>query len=60
MLELWVMQSTPLLTSLPGLLWPRMVAPDQGPIYELNRTKLWFLAFTVYCFLHLNCIFMLN
>ena len=28
MLELWGMQSTPSLPSLPGLLWPRVVAPD--------------------------------
>ena len=29
MLELWVMQSTPLLPLLPGPLWPRVVAPDR-------------------------------
>ena len=40
MLELWGMQSTPSLPLLPGPLWPRMVAPDKGPIYGLNRTKL--------------------
>ena len=28
MLELWGMQSNPLLTSLPGPLWTRVVAPD--------------------------------
>ena len=28
-LELWRMRSTPLLPSLPGPLWPRVVAPDQ-------------------------------
>ena len=58
MLELWGMQSTPLLPSLPGPLWPVVVAPEKGPIYGLNRTKLWFLDFTV--FLDLNGIFMLN
>ena len=57
MLELWGMWSTPLLPSLPGPLWPEVVAPDKGPIYGLNRTK-WWLAFTV--FMHLNCVFMLN
>ena len=57
MLELWGMQSTPLLPSLPGPLWPRVVAPDKGPIYGLNRIK-WWLVFTV--FMHLNCILMLN
>ena len=45
------------LPSLPGPLWPSMVAPDKGPIYGLNRTKQCFLDFTV--FLHLNCVFML-
>ena len=39
MLELWGMRSTPSLPSLPGRLWPRVVAPDKGPIYGLNRTK---------------------
>ena len=39
MLELWGMRSTPLLPSLPGQLWPGVVAPDKGPIYGLNRTK---------------------
>ena len=58
MLELWGMRSTPLLPSLPGPLWPGVVAPDKGPIYRLNRTKPWFLEFTV--FLYLNCVFMLN
>ena len=57
MLELWEMRNTPLLPSLPGPLWPGVVAPDKGPIYGLNRTKRWF-AFTV--FMHLNCVFMLN
>ena len=56
-LELWGMQSIPLLRSLPGPLWPGVAAPDKGPIYGLNRTKRW-LAFTV--FIHLNCVFMLN
>ena len=39
MLELWGMQSTPSLPSLPGPLWPGVVAPDKGPIYGLNRTN---------------------
>ena len=60
MLELLGMQSTPSLPMLPGPLWPRarVVAPDKGPIYGLNRTKYWFLKFTVFCIL--NCTFMLN
>ena len=41
MLELWGMRSTPSLTSLPGPLWPGVVAPDRvlsiGQI-ELNCT----------------------
>ena len=51
------MQSSPLLPSLPGPLGPRVIAPDKGPIYGLNRTK-WRLAFTV--FIHLSSAFMLN
>ena len=39
MLELWGMRSTPSLPLLPGPLWPRVVAPDKGPIYGLNRTN---------------------
>ena len=58
MLELWGMWSTSLLPLLPGPLWPGVVVPDKGPIYGLNRTKPWFLDFTV--FLHLNCVFILN
>ena len=27
----------------------RVVAPVKGPIYGLNRTKAWFLDFTVFC-----------
>ena len=42
------MQTTPLLPSFPGPLWPGVVAPDKGPIYGLNRTKIWF-EFTVFC-----------
>ena len=26
-----------------------LVAPEKGPIYELNRTKPWFLDFTIFC-----------
>ena len=39
MLELWGMWSTPSLSSLPGPLWPGVVAPDKGPINGLNRTN---------------------
>ena len=61
MLELWVMQSSPSLQSLPGPLWPGVVALDKGPIYGSNRTKPWFWEFTVYAFrLHIyvkqNCL----
>ena len=48
-MELWGMQSTPLWPSLPGSLWPRVVAPDKGPIYGLNRTKL-------HTYAKLNCL----
>ena len=37
-LELWRMRSTSLLPSLPGPLWPGVLAPDKGPLYGLNRT----------------------
>ena len=40
------MQSTPLLPSLPGPLWPGVGAPVKGPIYGLNRTKPGFLHYT--------------
>ena len=49
MLELWGKQSTLLLPLLPGPLWPGVVAPHKGPIHGLNRTKPWFLEFTVFC-----------
>ena len=49
MLEFWGMWSTPLLPPLPCPLWPRVVAPDKGPIYGLNQTRLWFHEFTVFC-----------
>ena len=49
MLELWGMRSTPLLPSLPGPLWPGVVAPDKGPIYGSNRTKPCFLPYTDFC-----------
>ena len=49
MLGLWGIQSTPSLRSFPGPLWPRVGAPDKSPMYGLNRTKLWFLEFTVFC-----------
>ena len=57
MLELWGMLSTHSLPSIPGPLWPRVVAPDRvismGQI-ELN------CGYESLLFLHLNCVFMLN
>ena len=50
MLRLWEMRSTASLPSLPGLLWPGLVAPDKGPIFGSHRTKLWFRVFTVFVF----------
>ena len=49
MLELWRMRSTPSLSSLSGPLVPGVVSPYKGPIYGSNRTKPWFLKFTVFC-----------
>ena len=40
MLEHLGMQSTPSSPFLPGPLKPGVGAPDKGPIYGLNRTKL--------------------
>ena len=57
------MGSTPSLPSLPGPLWPGVVAPDKGPVFELNRTKPWFDDFTGFFLgggLHLNSILILN
>ena len=48
MLALWGMWSTSLLPSLSNLFWPEVDAPDKGPIYGSNRTKPWFLEFTVF------------
>ena len=45
MLELWGMWSTSSLPSLPGLLWPRVVAPDR--VLSMGQIEL-------------NCILMLN
>ena len=46
MLELWGMQSTPLLPSLPGRLWPRVIAPDRerggGKEFRFGR-GLWYI-----------------
>ena len=45
MLELWGMQSTPSLPSLPGPLWPRVEAPDR--VLSMGQIEL-------------NCVLMLN
>ena len=45
MLELWGMWTTPLLPSLPGPLWPRVVAADRVP--SIGQIKI-------------NCVLMLN
>ena len=48
MLELWGMLSTPSLLSLPGPLWPGVIAPDRV-LYWSNRTKL-------HTYTKLNCL----
>ena len=45
MLELWELQRTPSLPLLPGLLWPRVVAPDR--VLFMGQIEL-------------NCVLMLN
>ena len=45
LLELWVMRSMPLLQSLPGLVWPRLVAPDK--VLSMGQIEV-------------NCVLMLN
>ena len=45
MLELWGMLSTPLLSSILGLLWPGVVAPDK--VLSMGQIEL-------------NCVLMLN
>ena len=44
------MWSIPSLPSLPGPLWPGVVASDKDPIYESNRTQPLFQEFTVFAF----------
>ena len=58
MLELWGMQSTPSLPLLLGEFWHGMVAPDKGPTYGLDRTKLHTYA-KLNC-LNYNCLTKLN
>ena len=45
MLELWGMQSTPTLPSLPGLLWSEVVAPDR--VLSMDQIEV-------------NCVLILN
>ena len=45
MLELWEMRSIPSLPSLPGPLWPEVVAPDR--VLSMGQIEL-------------NCVLMLN
>ena len=47
MLELCEMRSIPLLPSLPGPLWPRMLAPDR--ILHLDQIEL-------YTYVKMNCL----
>ena len=54
------MRSPPLLSSLPGPLWPGVVAPDRGPIYGLEEIICTFLTLLGFFFFFLNCVLMLN
>ena len=49
MLELWGMQNTPLLQSLPGPLWLEVVAPDRVRSMSINSLK-------QYTYAKLNCL----
>ena len=57
LMELWGMQSIPLLPLLPGPLWPGVVAPDG--ILSMGETELYY-GFESLLFLHFNCELMLN
>ena len=57
LMELWGMQSTPSLPSLPGSFWPGVVAPNR--ILSVGQIKL-NCSFESLLFLRLNCVFMLN
>ena len=48
MIELCEMPNIPLFPSIPGPLWPGVVAPDKDPIYWLNRTKLFAFKLRIY------------
>ena len=62
-LEVWGMHSTPLLPSLPGPLWPGVVAPDKvlsmGKI-ELNYVVMLNWIIWIRTVWHWNCVLMLN
>ena len=48
-LELGGIQSTPFIAIVPRSTLSGLIASDKGPIYGLNRTKQWFVDFTVFC-----------
>ena len=54
MLELWEMQSTPLLPSLPGPVWPRVVIPDRI-LFEITYF-LYLTLFKLRTYAKLNCL----
>ena len=56
MLGLWGIRNTPSLPLLPGPLWLRVVAPDKGPIYGLDRT-IYHASFTLLIFAFKLCIY---
>ena len=53
MLELWEMQSTPTLLSLPGPLWPGMVALDR--VLSMGQIELKLRTYVKLNYLKQNC-----
>ena len=60
MMELWGMWSTPPLSSLPGPLWPGVVAPDRVLYIGQVKLKCILMLLEIELFRYLNCVLMQN